>query len=210
MAKVLHIIASPRGDRSRSLKLADAFFEAYREAHPDDEIETLDVFEGDIPEFDARAAAGKYRVMYQEDHTSEEARRWQHVVEACEHFKSFDKYVITCPMWNFSIPYRLKLYIDTIVQPTLTFGVDPEKGYVGLVSDKPVQVLSARGGDYSPESGAEAFDFHMPYLKTILGLMGLTNVSFINAQPMDMAGPEVAVQVLEAKIAEARDAGAKF
>ncbi len=50
----------------------------------------------------------------------------------------------------------------------------------------------------------------MPYLKTILGLMGLTNVSFINAQPMDMAGPETAEQVLEAKIAEARDAGAKF
>ncbi len=210
MARLLHIKAAPRGDESRTMKLANAFLESYRTAHPDDTIETVDVFHDDIPEFDEVAAAGKYAVMYGHEPGGEAVARWQRVVEAIEHFKSFDKYLITCPMWNFSIPYRLKLYIDTIVQPTLTFAYDPEKGYSGLVGDKPVQVLVTRGGDYSPGSGAEDIDFQVPYLEFILSFMGLTNVDFIIAQPMDMGGPEVGAQVLEAAIAKACEVAGRF
>jgi len=210
MARLLHIIASPRGERSRSLRLAQAFLESYRRAHPDDTVETLDVFHDDIPEFDEKAAAGKYRITHGAQSTTEEDRRWLQVVEACEHFKSFGKYVLTCPMWNFSIPYRLKLYLDTIVQPSLTFAYDPQTGYSGLVGDKPVMVLSARGGDYSPGSGAEAIDFHAPYLKWILGFMGLTNVDFVLADGLDASAPEEAERILAAAIEKARQAAQRF
>ncbi len=92
MARVLHIKATPRGEESRTMKLADAFFEAYRAANPGDEIETLDLFKADIPEFDALAAEGKYRVMTGSDHSGEEAQRWQRVVEAAEPYRAAHGY----------------------------------------------------------------------------------------------------------------------
>lgn len=210
MSRVLVIKASPRDERSRSMRLARAFLQAYEAANPNDEVELLDVFAEDIPEFDALAAEGKYRVMRMEEHEGAEAERWQRVVAAAEHFRSFDKYVIVSPMWNFSVPYRLKLYLDTIMQPGLTFGYDPETGYFGLVGDKPVMVLGSRGGAYSEELGTAEYDFHLPYLKTALWLMGLTNVQSVIAQPMDMMGPEVGEEALAAAEAEAREAGARF
>ena len=69
---------------------------------------------------------------------------------------------------------------------------------------------TTRGGDYSPESGAGDFDFQMPYLKAILGLIGLTDVNFIVAQPLDMTTPEHSAEVLQAAIAAAREAGNRF
>ncbi|HJN14826.1 MAG TPA: NAD(P)H-dependent oxidoreductase, partial [Armatimonadota bacterium] len=145
-----------------SMRIARAFVAAYDAANPGDEIEWLDVFAEDIPEFDALAAEGKYRVMRMQEHEGEEAERWQQVVASAEHFKSFDKYVIVSPMWNFSVPYRLKLYIDTILQPSLTFSYDPDSGYFGLVGDKPVMVLGSRGGAYTEELGTAGYDFHLP------------------------------------------------
>ena len=210
MSRVLHIKATPRDEQSRSMRLARAFIDTYKTAHPNDTIETLDVFAEDIPEFDALAAEGKYRVMRLQEHQGEEADRWQKVVAAAEHFKAFDKYVITAPMWNLSVPYRLKLYIDTIVQPSLTFGYDEERGYFGLVGDKPVLILGTRGGDYSPESGFGDFDFHLPYLKTILGLMGLVNVEALIAQPMDLTTPEHVERILGAMEEQARQVATSF
>ena len=96
MSKVLHIVASPRGDRSYSLRVARAFLESYQEAHPDDVIETLDLA-GPIPEFDATAVAGKYRIMHGESHTDEEAKAWKSVQDTIDAFKAADKVVISAP-----------------------------------------------------------------------------------------------------------------
>ncbi|MGQ9732399.1 MAG: FMN-dependent NADH-azoreductase [Candidatus Zipacnadales bacterium] len=210
MSKLLHIKATPRKEDSRSMVLARAFLEAYRQFHPHDTIETLDVFESEIPEFDALAATGKYRAMRGERHTEEEAARWQKVVATIEHFKSFDKYVITTPMWNFSIPYRLKLYIDTIVQPSLTFGYDPKRGYFGLLGEKAVVILATRGGAYTEALGTASYDFQVPYLRAVLGLIGLTDIRVVVAEPMDMEGPEKGAQVLASAVEQAREVAAKF
>jgi len=210
MARVLMIKATPRDELSRSMRIARAFREAYEAANPDDTIELLDVFAEDIPEFDAMAAEGKYRVMRMQEHEGEEAERWRKVVETAEHFKGFDKYVIVTPMWNFSVPYRLKLYIDTIVQPGLTFAFDRATGYSGLVGDKPAAVLGTRGGNYAEGTGFEAYDAQMPYLRQILGFMGITNVQEVLGQPIDMATPEESEQTLLAAEAKAREVAAGF
>ena len=84
---------------------------------------------------------------------------WQAVIKTINHFKGFDKYVLSSPMWNFGVPYRLKQYIDVIVQPSLTVSYSPEKGYAGLVVGKPLVLILARGGVYQAGNPCETFDF---------------------------------------------------
>ena len=100
-----------------------------------------------------------------------------------DHFKSADKYVVSLPMWNFGIPYKLKHYIDLLVQPGLTFGFTQEEGYKGLVTGKPLVAIYARGGAYGPGSGAEAADQQSAYLKQILGFIGFTHIQEIFVEP---------------------------
>ena len=64
MANLLYIKASPRGDRSYSGAVADAFIETYSKAHPGDPVTTLDVFYDDLPAFDFEAVTAKYKTMH--------------------------------------------------------------------------------------------------------------------------------------------------
>jgi FMN-dependent NADH-azoreductase len=209
MAKVLHIQASPRGERSYSRRAAEAFLESYLDSHPGDTVETLDLA-GGIPEFDALAVSGKYRILHGEVHTEEEADAWKAVRDEIERFKGADKIVLSVPMWNFSIPYRLKQYFDVIVQPGSTFSYSPDAGYSGLVTGKPAMLILARGGEYAPDTPAAAYDQQKPYLEGILGFIGFTDVDSITIEPTLMGGPEVARQKLDEAIVEARERAKNF
>jgi len=210
MSKVLYIKASPMRQRSNSIAIADAFVEAYKKANPKDEIKLLDLFSDKLPDFDYVAASGKYNVMHNKPHSDEEKQAWDRVVAVIEEFKSADKYVIATPMWNFSIPYRLKQYIDIIVQPGLTFTVDSAGNYQGLVTDKRVFVAYARGGEYPAGTPGEAFDLQKKYIELILGFMGLTDVRFVIVEPSLMKGREVAEQKRSAAIDKAVKMAADF
>lgn len=201
MSKVLYIKASPMGKLSYSTAVADAFVEAYKKSHPKDNVKVLDVFAGKLPEFDFLAASGKYKIIHGKPHSAEEKQAWEKVVAVIEEFKSADKFVFAVPMWNFSIPYRLKQYIDIIVQPGLTFSTDEKGNYIGLVKNKPVFIAYARGGRYPPGSQQEAFDLQKKYWELILAFMGLSNIRSVIVEPTLMEGPEVAqkqkVQAIE-------------
>src|SRR5271156_2705369 len=121
MSNLLHIQASPRGDRSASITVARQFIAAYQAAHPGDTVETLDLWSTELPEFDGPTQEGKYAIMNGQKFTPEQEYAWGDVVRVAEHFKSFDKFVFSVPMWNFSIPYKLKHWIDVITQPGLAF-----------------------------------------------------------------------------------------
>jgi len=175
MSKILHIICSPRGDRSASLTVAKSFLEAYQAKNPGDQIETLDIWKTTIPEFNGETIKGKYAIMNGQKFTPEEEAAWKAVVKLADHFKSADKYVISLPMWNFSIPYKHKHYIDVLVQPGLTVGFE-NGSYKGLVTGKPMVAIYARGGGYGPASGAEGYDLQSKYLKQIFGFIGITDI----------------------------------
>jgi len=210
MSKVLYIQASPRGERSRSIAVADAFIESYRQTHPGDEIATLNVCTAKLPAFDGLALQAKYTILHGKEHTPEELEAWKAVEAVIEQFKSADKFVLAVPMWNFGIPYRLKQFIDLIVQPGYTFSYSPEEGYQGLVTAKPVFIAYARGGEYPEGSGAEAFDFQKKYLETILGFIGLTDIRSVVVQPTLMGGPDVAAEKQAEAVARARDLAKTF
>ncbi len=192
MGKLLYIQASSRGKRSHSSAMAEEFLSAYREANPGDEVVTLNVFEADLPSFDGLAVLAKYTILHGKEHSAEEQDAWRAVEAVIAEFVAADKYVLSVPMWNFGIPYRLKQYVDILVQPGYTFSYSPEAGYEGLVTGKKAFVAYARGGAYAGGTEAAAFDLQKAYLELILGFIGLTEIDSVSVEPTLMEGPEVA------------------
>jgi FMN-dependent NADH-azoreductase len=209
MSELLYIKASPMGDLSFSIAAADAFVGAYRKANPQDTVRTLDIFKEPLPAFDFAAASAKYKIMHGKDHTQKDKEVWGKVVKVIEQFKSADRYVFAVPMWNFSIPYRLKQYIDIIVQPGYTFN-STAAGYDGLVKNKPVFIAYARGGEYKPGGPAEAFDLQKRYLELILGFMGFTDIRSLVVEPTLASGPDAAQKAKAQAIEKAKQIAAKF
>ena len=175
MARMLYIEASPRKERSASIEVARAFIDEYERTHPGDAVETVDLWHTSIPEFDGHVIDSKYAILHGLEHTEEQKRAWRAVEDLISQFTGADKYVFSLPMWNFGIPYKLKHYIDVIVQPGYTFSYSPEKGYEGLVTGKPVVSIYASGGAYGPGTGAESYDLQKAYLELILGFMGFND-----------------------------------
>jgi FMN-dependent NADH-azoreductase len=105
-------------------------------------------------------------------------------------------------MWNFSIPYILKHYIDIIIQPGLTFQFSIESGYKGIVKAKSATVIYTSGGDYStPEM--QGLDFQKNYMNLALGFIGLTNVNSIVCEPT-LGAPDSVAQAKEAALETTR------
>ena len=209
MQKILYIQASPRKERSKSTQVASAFLESYQKSHADDTVETLNIFEEDLPTFDGLKVQAKYTILHGKEHSREERQAWDAIEKIITHFKSADKYVFSLPMWNFSIPYRLKQYIDILVQPgyTFTFG---ENGYEGLVKDKPALVVYARGGSFPEGSEREAFDMQKKYMELFLGFIGFENIQSIVVGPTLQGEPSDIQTMLDASIQKARSLASNF
>ena len=208
MTKLLYIQASPR-ERSKSSKVAQAFLDSYRQTHPGDRIKTLNLFEKDLPAFDGLAVQAKYSIMHGQTHTEEEVQAWSQVESVIAEFKNADKYLFSVPMWNFSIPYRFKHYIDLLVQPGYTFTVD-EKGYQGLITGKSAAVIYARGGAYPSGSEAEAYDLQKKYVEQILGFIGFEKLETILVEPTLQGTPEMIEAMLQAAQEKAKQLAIDF
>jgi len=210
MSELLYIKASPMGELSYSIAVADAFVDSYLQAHPDDKVRIVDIFKKRLPAFDFKAASAKYKIMHNKEHSPEDRRIWSGIVSIIEEFKSADKYVIAAPMWNFSIPYRLKQYIDILVQPGYTFTVDNAGNYQGLVKDRPVFVAYARGGEYPPGTAGEAFDLQKKYLELILAFIGFSGIQSVVGEPTLAKGTDGAEQKRTEAVEKARQIAKDF
>lgn len=211
MAKLLHILTSPQSsEASFSRKVSNAFASAYAETHPGDTIDTLDVWNEPLPEFGAVAASWKLKTMGGVQPTADELAGVAEVNAAIERFLSADKYVFSIPMWNFTIPYRLKQYLDVIVQPGKTFGFDPARGYFGLVpSNRPVQLIISSGGSYAEGTPMASFDHLRPYMNMILPFIGLTDVRTLTID-CTAYGPQVSDPILTQTVTDAMKAASSF
>lgn len=210
MAHLLYIEASPRKDLSASIRVAREFVDSYRQSHPGDQVELLDLWNTRLPPFDGDVINAKYRIIHGEAYTAAEREAWRSVEEIIAHFTRFDKYLFSPPMWNFGIPYILKHYIDILVQPGYTFRYSPSEGYKGLVTGKPAAAVYARGAAYPPGSESEPYDLQKRYLETILGFIGFTNMRAVVVEPTTMLGPAEYEQKMEKKKMEARALAAEF
>jgi FMN-dependent NADH-azoreductase len=189
MASLLYIESSPRRERSASIQTARAFLDAYKQARPNDTIRTLNVFETALPAFDGFTINAKYTILHGGKPTAQEKDAWQNVEAVIEDFKRADKYVFAVPMWNFGIPYRLKHYIDVLVQPGYTFKVGPN-GYEGLVTGKPAMAIYARGGSYREGTPGAALDMQKRYLDAILRFIGFEDIRSLEVESTLEGGAE--------------------
>ena len=184
--RVLHIVATPRGLASNTARVSNALLEALYERHDDLTVETLVLFNADLPAVAGSNIESKYKLMTGQGLDAAAADSWHEIEEAIAEFLKADIYVLTTPMWNLSIPYVLKYYIDTIVQPGYLFKYNEAGQPEGLVRNRKMICITSRGGDYSAEP-LRSFDFVEPYLRTIFGFIGLTDLRFFNVQPMDLS-----------------------
>lgn len=207
MKKLLHIIATPREDESRTLQISETFLSVFKENQADWVIEDLDLSKEGLPSLTMKRVDGKYVLLGGKDLFGELKEAWEDIIAHIERFLSADAYLISTPMWNFSIPYILKQYIDIIVQPKYLFRYT-QSGVEGLVKDRKMLVIASRGGDYTSMQ-MKAFDFQEPYLRTIFGFVGITDIRFIVAQPMDMGQETQQIRIKEAQD-QARKLAAQF
>lgn len=197
--RFLHIKASPRGTDSKSGTLAARLIARVRKNNPQAIVDEIDLFSEKLPHLVAETVAGKYLLMGGREIPQELRGTWGNIESHINRFLAADTILISTPMWNFGIPYTLKHYIDVIVQPRYMFRYGPS-GPEGLAGGRRVIVISARGGDYGPESPARHMDNLEPYLRSVLSFIGIAEPVFINVQPMDMGGGEaIRVRLEEAE-----------
>ncbi|HEX9447500.1 MAG TPA: NAD(P)H-dependent oxidoreductase [Dongiaceae bacterium] len=192
MARLLYVEASPRKQRSASIEVSLAFLDAYRAAHPGDEIETMDVWALDLPAFDGDALAAKYAGLSGDALTAGQARAWEGIRRLAAPFHAADKLLFAVPLWNFGIPYKLKHLIDVISQKDVLFSFDAN-GFGGLLAGKKAAVVYARGLDYFSASSitpAASYDFQRPYIAMWLRFIGITDISEIVVEKT-LFGPEI-------------------
>jgi FMN-dependent NADH-azoreductase len=178
MSTLLKLDSSPMGERSISRKLTTKFAESWLKTHPGGKVIDRDLTTLNLPVVDASWVGAAYT-----PEASRTATQIQ-VLAASESLindlKQADEYVFGVPMHNFSIPSTLKLWIDQVVRVGKTFSYGAT-GPKGLLTGKKATLLLASGGEYGKGSAMASFDFVTPYLQTVLGFIGITDVTIIAA-----------------------------
>jgi Acyl carrier protein phosphodiesterase len=182
--KLLHVDSSINGAASVTRQLTQAFVDQWLSAHPDTEVERLDLAAETLPHFSADSMIIRRPVTEPSDAQAREAALAEQLVNQ---FLAADVVVVGAPLYNFSIPSQLKAWIDRLAQAGKTFRYT-EKGPEGLATGKTVIAVMSRGGIYSNSDIGQAMEHQESYLKTIFGFFGITDVRVVLAEGADLGG----------------------
>jgi FMN-dependent NADH-azoreductase len=184
MTKLLFIQASPRGEQSKSIQVARTYLDAVKAANPALEVDVLPLWQTELPAFDGDKVAAKVSVILGQEHNAGQKTAWDEIVRIASRFIAADRYLFAIPMWNGTIPYRMKHYIDIIHQPGLLWGLKPETGYYGLLKNKHATLVLTAGA-YADSFPSPAFgvDYQSTYLKSWLNQAGVTAIDDLRFQP---------------------------
>ncbi len=178
MSNTLFIKANSRPiEQAVSVKLYQAFLDSYKETHPEDKMMELDLFQENLPYYNTEMINGMFKLSKGLELSSEELAATEIVNKYLDQFLFADKIVIAFPLWNFTVPAVLHTYLDYLSQAGKTFKYTPE-GPVGLLTEKKVVLLNARGGVYS-EGPAQSVEMAVNYVKTILNFWGVQDITTI-------------------------------
>ena len=165
---ILVIKSSVFGDNGNSSALVNAQVDALKAKHPQATVRVRDLstclfFTSATQRTDEQQAIDAFSLAL------------------IDEIKAADHIVLGLPMYNFGIPSQLKSWIDHVARAGITFRYT-EKGPQGLLENKPVTVLAARGGIYAGTSN----DTVTPYIKLFFGFIGITDVEFVFAEGLNM------------------------
>lgn len=187
---LLHIESSARGDHSVSRRLGAAFTTAWLAANPDGTVVQRDLASDPVPHQDE---AGWMAGMVPEvAHDEDQKASWAISRPLVEELESADEYLFSVPMYNLSVPSTFKAWIDRVVQVGRTVRLD---GAPQPLRGRRATVVAAVGGGYTGTPRA-ALDHHEPYLRTLLGFLGLEDVDVIRAE-LTLAGVDPNMAGLE-------------
>ena len=173
MTTLLVVETSPRGDYSISRHMTRRFVTAWRAVHPEGAVVERDLMETELPFVTAPWLQAYFTPAEQQSPEMKQALRLSD--ELVAELLAADHVVIATPVYNFNIPAALKAWIDHIVRKGLTLGLDGR----GLVQGKTATVLLASGGVYTEGSPIRDRDIATQYLRLILGVIGITDVSVV-------------------------------
>ncbi|MBU8906808.1 FMN-dependent NADH-azoreductase [Desertibacillus haloalkaliphilus] len=208
MANVLFIKANDRPiDQSVSVKLYHKFVDSYKEANPSDTITELNLFEENLPYYNADMINGMFKTAQGLELTAAEAKGADLVTSYLDQFLAADKVVFAFPLWNMTIPAVLHTYLDYLAQAGKTFRYT-EDGPVGLIPDKKVALLNARGGVYS-EGPAQSAEMAVNLVNTLLQFWGVQDISTVIVEGHNQA-PDQAEEIIEAGLKKAESLAKEF
>lgn len=194
MAKILVIKSSIMGEAGNSNALVDQFTTQWRENKGDggDTVIVRDFSKNPIPHLSQQRFIA---FVTPEDERSEQQKNETVLSdELVAEFLTADVIILGVPMYNFGIPSTLKAYIDHLARVGKTFRYT-EKGPVGLAENKQVFVLGARGGIYAGTPN----DTQTPYLKSIFGLLGVDDITFVVAEGLNISPEQKEKSMSQAK-----------
>ena len=208
---LLNIQSSPRRARSASIAVADAFIETYRQVCPEVIVDTLNVWEEKLPEFDQEAIGAKYKGINKQPMNEVEQKVWDRIQELVARFKRADRIVIGVPMWNFAYPYKLKQLIDLVAQRNLVFTYDGRE-YGPLLETPRALLILTRGGAYAEHlpTPPSRFDHQKSYLEFWLPLIGVREIKTLVVESTSWAGEEKGKYSVERGKEAARKLAAHF
>ena len=143
----------------------------------------MNLWKDHLPEFEGYILEAKYARISGRAFTDSQRDAFAIADRLAVRFSLADRVLISTPMWNFSIPYKLKQWIDVITQPGLTFRFDPAQGYLPLLQDRPTLVIVASGSDFVTGMNRGRIDMATPYLREALRFIGISDVRFVPIQP---------------------------
>ncbi|NUU35786.1 FMN-dependent NADH-azoreductase [Pseudomonas sp. C2B4] len=181
MSRVLIIESSARQQDSVSRQLTQTFINQWKAAHPKDEITVRDVAVNPVPHLDVNLLGGWMKPADQRSDL--EQLSLERSNQLTDELLAADVLVMAAPMYNFAIPSTLKAWLDHVLRAGVTFKYT-ETGPQGLLSGKRAYVLTARGGIHA---GAPS-DHQEPYLRQVMGFIGIHDVTFIHAEGMNLGG----------------------
>lgn len=195
--KILQINASARSSGANSTRLADAITARLQAQNPQAAFELRDLASDPHPVLDEAALGALFTPA--EQRSAEQAARVALDDALIAQVQAADVIVLGVPMYNFGVPVQLKTWIDAIARAGVTFRYT-ENGPQGLLQGKKVYVALARGGLYRDTPN----DSQVPYLKSVLAFLGMTDVEFVYAEGLNMSaeGADKAFAAAHARIGE--------
>ena len=190
--KILQLNSSIMGEQSYSRKLGNAIIEKIQEKYPESTVEQLDLVESNIPHLTPEAFQAMLAPL--ENQTEETKQKLNLSDKLVKQLFNADIIVIGAPLINRTIHSSLKAWIDHITRRGITFGYSKEGLPIGFVSGKKIYVAMSSGGIYTDEQG-RANDFVVPYLKSFLGALGMTDLTVFRAEGLHVS--EVQDKALE-------------
>lgn len=191
MAHLLVVSCTPKGPLSRTRRLLEAWLAKRRTADTALTVDEVDLVDTELPPVDGPVALAKGSVAADSLLTPSQQRAWDAIAPWAKEFLAADEVVIAAPMWNFSLPYPVKHYLDVIVQPGLLFRYNAQ-GPHGLCGGKPLTLVTTRGSAYAD---LPQVNFQTSYLRWLCEFIDC-RYSEVVAEGLDARGPQAGEKIL--------------